>query len=168
MLYTDLANSASATIRTSLTQAGIPITPATETYLAALESRSRCWKGIFVATATWLSQASPQEQATAWQAIVQVCNLDQRPLAAMSRLFYFQSDAAALRVLWQGLPAGALPELQVALAANPLLLAQFSGSAPAVTGLPSALTDPSKAASIWLRVKAKMEKLSRFENAASK
>src|SRR5271168_5028154 len=105
MLYPDLANSASAAIRASLTTAGLAITPATTTYLAALEARTRCWKGIFVATATWLAQASPQEQASAWQAIVQVCDADQRPLAAMSRLFYFRGNAEALKTMWQALPA---------------------------------------------------------------
>ncbi len=86
----------------------------------------------------------------------------------MSRLFYFQNNAAALKAMWESLPPGALPELQVALAANPLLRAQFSGPSPAVTGLPSELVDPKKAASIWNRVQVKMGKLSRFENPASK
>jgi hypothetical protein len=168
MLYPDLANTAASTIRAHLTTAGLPITPATNSYLEALSARTRCWKGIFVATATWIAQASAQEQAVAWQAIVAVCDADQRPLAAMSRLYIFQANAAALKTLWQALPADSLLELQVALAANPLLLAMFKDPSSGVTGLPSALTDPAKAAALWARVRVKMEKLSRFENAASK
>ena len=168
MLYPDLANSAASTIRASLTTAGLSITPATEAYLAALEARTRCWKGVFVATSTWLSQASPQEQAVAWQAIVQVCDADQRSLAAMSRLFYFQNNAAALKTMWQALPTGALSELQVTLAANPLLRVQFGEQGSGVTGLPSDLSDPVKADHLWRRVLSKMEKLSRFENVTSK
>ena len=167
MRYSDLANSASSAVRTSLVSAGLPITQPTTAYLTALETRVQCWKGVFLATSTWLTQASPEEQAAAWQAIVQVCNTDQRPLAAMSRLFYFQNNAGALKTLWQALPAGTVPSLQVALAANPLLLAQFGDPASGVTGLPSELSNPAKASNIWSRVKAKMEKLSRFENAAS-
>lgn len=168
MLYPDLANSAASTIRASLTTAGLPITPATTTYLSALEARVRCWKGVFEATAAWVAQASPQEQAIAWQAIVQVCDADQRPLAAMSRLHIFQNNAVALKTMWMALPAGTLPELQVAMAANPLLLAMFKDPTSGVTGLPSDLADPVKAEVLWKRIQVKMGKLSRFENPESK
>jgi hypothetical protein len=96
-----------------------------------------------------------------------MCNRDGRPLVAMSRLFYFQHNAVALKTLWCALPAGALPELQVYMAANPLLLAMFSDSSSGVTGLPPALANAATAATTWERVQAKMMKLSRFENPGS-
>jgi hypothetical protein len=164
MHYPDLANTTSALIRTDLTVAGFAITPETETYLTALETRDRCWKGVFAATGAWLSTANAQEQAVAWMSIVNMCNHDGRPLAAMSRLFHFKNDQAALKTLWQALPAGTLPELQVCLAANPLLLALFKIQNSGVTGLPSELVTPAVALSVWERVQRKLAKLSRFEN----
>ena len=86
----------------------------------------------------------------------------------MSRLYIFQSNAAALKTLWLSLPSGVLPDLRVALAANPLLLAMFKDPSSGVTGLPHELSDPEKASNIWARVLVRMEKLSRFENLASK
>jgi hypothetical protein len=164
MLFPDLANSTSATIRADLTAAGIAISSATETYLAALEARTQCWKSVFAASATWLGTASAQEQAIAWQSIIKICNHDGRPLAAMSRLFYFQSNASALKTLWQALPSDALLELRVALAANPLLYTMFSDPTSGVTGLPGMLSSPVEAAAVWKRVHHKLGKLSRFEN----
>jgi hypothetical protein len=163
MLYPDLANSAAARIRADLLAARIPITPATETYLAAISSRTRCWKGVFAAAATWIATASPAEQYTSWQAIIKVCDQDQRPLAAMSRLYACRNSAQALKTLWQSMPVGTLPTLQVSLAANPLLLAMFKDPRSGVVGLPPELADPDTAAKIWVRVQAKMEKLSQFD-----
>jgi hypothetical protein len=167
MRYPDLADTAATTIRAYLVAAGLSITPATETYLVALNTRVSCWKGVFAASAAWLTTASLQEQACAWQAIIAVCNQDERPLAAMSRLWFFQSNAAALKTLWLALPVGALPALEVALAANPLLLAMFSDPTSGVKGLPTELADPTAAAAIWTKLQAKMAKLSRYENPAS-
>lgn len=161
MLYPDLASTTSATIRADLMTASLAITPATEAYLAALEARTRCWKGIFAATAAWLTTASAEEQAVAWQSIVKMCNRDGRPLVALSRLYHFKNDQNALKTLWQALPSGTLPELQVYMAANPLL--RSSG----VTGIPPVLADASTAAATWTKVQAKMEKLSQFENPGS-
>lgn len=167
MQFPDLANTTSALIRSDLTSAGLEITPNTEVYLEALKARTRCWSGIFTATAAWLSTADVQEQAVAWSSIVKICNQDGRPHAAMSRLYFFRENTAALKTLWQALPAGTVSDLQVALAANPLLLAMFSDPSSGVTGLPAPLSNTSEAASIWTRVRHKMEKLSRFENPRS-
>lgn len=163
----ELATSAADAVRASLTAAGIPITQGTEAYLAAVSSRTRCWKGVFAATAAWLAQATAQEQQAAWRGIVQVCNADLRPIAAMSRMYYFRNDLEALKALWNGLPAGTMEALRVALASNPLLLAALKDPSSGVTGLPEELRDPGHAAAVWTRVLSRMERLSRYEDPGS-
>jgi hypothetical protein len=167
MRYPDLSAYAASTLRAAFATAGIPITPATETYLTVLATRTGCWKAVFAAVATWLGQASTAEAACAWQGIITVCNQDSRPLAAYSRLWAYQSNVDALVTMWQALPAGTLTTLRMALGSNPFLRDRLMDPTSGLGPVPALLSDPTSAAAIWAKVLGQMNKLSEYTGPAT-
>ena len=167
MLYIDLSKLVATTITNDLKTNNIAPTSAMTAYLAILDQRVGCWKGIFAAISTWLDETNPEEAACAWQSIIKVCNQDGRPLAAYSRLYTLQNNVEALKTMWLAMPPNTLMDLQVALACNPLMMAAFNDSTSGITGLPAVLQDPIMATNTWNKMLATMTKLSLYENPTS-
>jgi len=151
-----LSNIAANQIQSDLTEHSFSISPNMAAILCTLRNRPNCWKGVFTNCIAWYQAAAASEVATVWQSLITVCGLDGKAHAAYPMLWCHKSNAPGLLLLWNSLPSGANPYLQLELAANPLLLPQISSP-------PTALQNPIVASRTWTKVLNRMTVLSQYD-----